>query len=509
MNIFKPIIYVRGYAMTSTEMVDTVADPYMGFNIGSTKLRQSWDGKINRHIFESPMVRLMKDYGYQDVFEGGREDFTNVPEKPVIIYRYYEKNWNSVDNDDETAEAKSIVDFASGLENLILKIKEAYCQKFSLPPDEFKVHLVAHSMGGLVCRCFLQNSKFKNGIAKNSVDKVFTYATPHNGIDMIGVNVPRWLGIFDISNFNRKNIKEFLQIKSTSNANVNTLDGEFPEERFFSLVGTDSRDYHVASNISKTLTGFLGDGLVRIENAYIDGGPRAYVHRSHSGHYGIVNSEEGYQNLTRFLFGDIFTSAKLKVNNLPLTKELEKAKKSDKKIRGSYFFEVSVAPRGSNYYLDQRLTAHKSAIFRTYDEMFKPADDVAARMPTLFSVFLDSTKAPRNSAFAVFVIDLRVKATDFEVDGVIWDKNIPDYTLFDDRVVVSVPIKHKKSISDMPSMKATLERSKIIRRDLNNDPYHLSIQLSNSRTGFDATLEIEVKQYGLQKRALTPLFTLG
>jgi hypothetical protein len=31
----------------------------------------------------------------------------------------------------------------------------------------------------------------------------------------------------------------------------------------------------------------------------------AYVYRSHSGYYGIVNSEEGYQNLTRFLFGDV------------------------------------------------------------------------------------------------------------------------------------------------------------------------------------------------------------
>ena len=29
-----PIIYVRGYAMTQAEIEDTVADPYMGFNIG-------------------------------------------------------------------------------------------------------------------------------------------------------------------------------------------------------------------------------------------------------------------------------------------------------------------------------------------------------------------------------------------------------------------------------------------------------------------------------------------
>jgi hypothetical protein len=35
-----PIIYVRGYAMTANEIADTVATPYMGFNLGSTKLRR-------------------------------------------------------------------------------------------------------------------------------------------------------------------------------------------------------------------------------------------------------------------------------------------------------------------------------------------------------------------------------------------------------------------------------------------------------------------------------------
>ncbi|HSL40755.1 MAG TPA: hypothetical protein VK857_10315, partial [Desulforhopalus sp.] len=58
---YLPIIYVRGYAMTPKEVADTVSTPYMGFNLGSTKLRQAWDGQVQRHIFESPLVRLMKD----------------------------------------------------------------------------------------------------------------------------------------------------------------------------------------------------------------------------------------------------------------------------------------------------------------------------------------------------------------------------------------------------------------------------------------------------------------
>jgi hypothetical protein len=32
---FHPIIYVRGFAATQGEIEDTVADPYMGFNLGS------------------------------------------------------------------------------------------------------------------------------------------------------------------------------------------------------------------------------------------------------------------------------------------------------------------------------------------------------------------------------------------------------------------------------------------------------------------------------------------
>jgi len=66
-----PIIYVRGYAMTSAEIADAVSSPYMGFNVGATKLRKAWDGQVRRHVFESPLVRLMKDCGYRDIYADG------------------------------------------------------------------------------------------------------------------------------------------------------------------------------------------------------------------------------------------------------------------------------------------------------------------------------------------------------------------------------------------------------------------------------------------------------
>ena len=46
--------------------------------------------------------------------------------------------------------------------------------------------------------------------------------------------------------------------------------------------------------------------------------PHAFVHRSHSGYFGIVNSEEGYQNLIRFLFGDVRVDGTLEIDQVTL-----------------------------------------------------------------------------------------------------------------------------------------------------------------------------------------------
>ena len=55
---YYPIIYVRGYAGTDSDIEDTVSDPYMGFNLGSTRIRTLWTGDTERYYFESPLVRL-------------------------------------------------------------------------------------------------------------------------------------------------------------------------------------------------------------------------------------------------------------------------------------------------------------------------------------------------------------------------------------------------------------------------------------------------------------------
>src|SRR5215471_13387918 len=258
-NAFHPIIYVRGYAMTAEEIEDTVADPYMGFNLGSSKVRQLWDGKVKKYFFESPLVRLLKQYGYQDVYEDGLDRVADARElteaastqplayRSIVIYRYYEPS----SEDLGTGQKPDMKRFATGLGELILRLRERMYPAGNAtvitpeeaaagkpPYDEFRVYLVAHSMGGLVCRAFLQNSQFDVRSARRLVDKVFTYATPHNGIDIGAVgNVPGWLKLYGMNTFNRDEIAQLLAL-SRAQRDGERVDiiTDFDPSRVFTLV---------------------------------------------------------------------------------------------------------------------------------------------------------------------------------------------------------------------------------------------------------------------------------
>ncbi len=68
MEKYLPIIYVRGYAGSQGAVESTVDKPYYGFNLGSTQVRTGPDGDPDFFIFESPLVRLIRDHGYTDLF---------------------------------------------------------------------------------------------------------------------------------------------------------------------------------------------------------------------------------------------------------------------------------------------------------------------------------------------------------------------------------------------------------------------------------------------------------
>ena len=432
LNPYFPIIYVRGYAMTPGEITETVSTPYMGFNLGSTKVRQAWDGKVERHIFESPLIRLMKDYGYRDAYSAGSEIAGRLPAKSIIIYRYYE----SGDKDLGSGKVLSIREAAQGLGALIRKTAQQVCGDDAAMLAQFRVYLVAHSMGGLVCRCFLQNEAVGGEAERRMVAKVFTYATPHNGIEMAGINVPAALGLWDINNFNRGEMAKYLALKG-SPERVDTLDGKFDPDRFFCLVGTNHKDYDVAGGWSARLAGEMSDGLVKIENAAVKGAPRAFVYRSHSGPYGVVNSEEGYQNLVRFLFGDVRVDGVLEIGELPLPPSVQKAKDGGKEVRASYYFESTVAPRGAfTFKLTERRRDTFSAVLRGFDQLMRP-EKAEQRPPVLFSAFLDTSRIMVGKSL-VFGIELTVSTTGYTIDGFLFlDRHVEGEYLFRDTIMVS------------------------------------------------------------------------
>ncbi|QNN23324.1 hypothetical protein HED60_13910 [Planctomycetales bacterium ZRK34] len=437
---YYPIIYVRGYAGSQSEVEDTVADPYMGFNLGSTKLRQLWTGKVDRHYFESPLVRLMKDYDYQDVYESGQElpASFNPRSRSIFIYRYYDQ----VSEELGPGVRPEIEEYARGLGRLILRLRERYRVQDSAVDTQFRVYLIAHSMGGLVCRCFLQNDQLVDANesqafseARKAVDKVLTYATPHNGIELNLVgNVPGFFSRNNADNFNRDRMRMYLGLAGNGD-NVSNLDGGIDPDRCFNLVGTNYRDYTVAAGMARTMVGPMSDGLVRIANATTWGpwpvngqqvnkhSPRAFVHRSHSGHYGIVNSEEGYQNLARFLFGNIRVDGHLEIKQLTLPPDVDKAFKQQKKIRASYHFEAVVRTRGARFDLHRRTVDEGSAVFRTFDELLLPQKLglTGPRHPYLFSTFLSAQHRIKQRRGSLgFSIDLGVLVPQYEVDGLLW-----------------------------------------------------------------------------------------
>jgi len=414
---YHPIVYVRGYAGTQAEVEDTAATPYMGFNLGSTKVRQTWTGTVVRHIFESPLVRLMKDHGYTDVYEEGTEiTGREPPPRSVWIYRYYEP----VSADLGTGRRPEMEDYARGLDAFIERMRDQLCgpagshdATVEQARQEFGVYLVAHSMGGLVVRCYLQ--KIKRG-QPHPVRKAFTYATPHGGIDfrLVG-NIPAFVRVNNTENFSEERMREYLEI-SGPNTPVSSLDGTFDPDRFFCFVGTNHRDYEAALGLSSAAVGPMSDGLVQIKNASVEGAPRAFAHRAHSGHYGIVNSEEGYQNLVRFLFGDVRVDGLLEVDDITLPPKVARARREGKAIRASYHIETIVRVRGKRWDLHRRTVDEESAIFRTYDEMVK-----RNRPAYLFSAFLArDARVNKQRATLGFSIDLRVLVPEYVVDGLLF-----------------------------------------------------------------------------------------
>ena len=149
----------------------------------------------------------------------------------------------------------------------------------------------------------------------------------------------------------------------------------------------------------------------------------------HSGYYGIVNSEEGYQSLVRFLFGDVRADGRLEIDELTLPPAVQAERAKGKQVRASYLVEVSVSARNKPWQLHRRTADENSAILRKFDELFPSRDPVTnawlpdrAASASLFNVFLDMGQSQTGTSLA-FAADVCVLVTECQVDGALFFKN--------------------------------------------------------------------------------------
>jgi hypothetical protein len=182
----------------------------------------------------------------------------------------------------------------------------------------------------LICRTALQRELVN---PDQDVSKLCTIGTPHGGIDPeLGGPIGDWImatfGPNGSDIFSPERMREYMLPENGNGGgppaeaqdkpwDPRVMVGKFQKERVLSIVGTNAKDYEVAYGLSARAMGEQSDGLVAIRNAYVHGSPRAYVHRAHSGRYGLVNSEEAYQNLRRFFFGSMRVEVGLNGLTLP------------------------------------------------------------------------------------------------------------------------------------------------------------------------------------------------
>lgn len=451
---FYPIIYVRGYAMSRGEIDETSADPFCGFNLGSTVMRAvpERNRPPRKFVFESPVIRLASDFGYSDVYEDGYDILDPEWEdaqagnllsaRSIIIYRYYDPASTLLG----IGKTPSMEDFGKGLGELIIKVRDLVCANpaNAVKAKDFRCYLVAHSMGGLVCRTFLQNPKCGSNEARRAVDKFFTYATPHNGIDVAGMNVPNLPLPFDITNFNRSTrMLDYLNLpKKYERANVLPVSVLDPN-KVFCLVGTNRSDYEVAAGLSRTFVGNGSDGLVRIENATLfalnaDGTvgaecAKAFAYRSHSGFFGIVNSEEGYQNLTRFLFGDVRVDLWLDIEDLRLPQNVIDAA-AGQPVNALYQIELLASPRGKLWYLTRR-TAEEDSVACVTQASWKANAKVYLSSVFLANYARVNTKRPT----LAYSMTFGVRVPDYEIDKRLWpNEHYEGNYLYRDTVIIEL-----------------------------------------------------------------------
>jgi len=448
---YYPIVYVRGYAMRASEREETFNDTYYGFSATSVEKRQAPPPQFfEADVFEGQLIRLMKikDYGYADSVNRGLEVFHSNPSRSVWVSRFY-------DQDVFRDTIRSIEDHAEDLYKFVCvtiptRLKESNVD-LGQHDQDYKVILVAHSMGGLVCRTLIQNilpHKYQED-PKRWIYRLVTMGTPHRGIDLGRIPdvlenfLTSRLNPFDANIFSAERMRAYLKLKGGTQDmplyDVHSLGDvrathAFPVKRCLCIIGSDYRSY----GITKEVTGSFSDGLVKQDHAYVvageaprDGGDYpeerkcfwANVHRAHSGYRGIVNSYESYENIERFLFGD--TRADIILENVAIATAAPRDGE-----QYFYDFEFLLSIRKSGTYLHRRQQDPCENAIRLERNKIPPR--------LLFhTAFMNSRLRDDREQFSHFsgkfrVVEHRVRA------GFLWDHEYPERPIYNETVEVRV-----------------------------------------------------------------------
>lgn len=446
-----PIVYVRGFAPTAAAREETFYDAYYGYAETAVEKRTSSqeNGFQTPIVFEGQLIRFIKEYGYVDAVNGGlalalsnETGRSQNPTQSLWISRFY-------DTDVLSEKVRPIEEHAEALRELICKtipnqLKKLKDVQVDLGPgdQDYKVILIAHSMGGLVCRCLIQNLFPEKGEdPKRWIHRFVTIGSPHGGIELSAV--PDFLeelvigkgNVLNAAIFREDRMRDYLKLtkKNTKGLrpHLQSLNGHFPEGRCLCLIGSDHDNY---SGVKK-ITGGHSDGLVRQDRAYIKGAYWANVHRAHSGRRGIVNSFESYQNIRRFLFGD--TKVRLWLENIDLQLDLP-----PDDIQEFYDIEFSLAVKGTGIFLHQRKQNPCENAQRSNREEFPLAK------VHLHTGFLDTKLRSRGDAFSHFLLAFRI-AQHRVREGFFFDEQYPERTIYSESLEVRINLAPPDS-KDLP-----------------------------------------------------------
>jgi hypothetical protein len=442
---YYPIVYVRGYAMRQIDREETFNDTYYGFSATSVEKRQAPPPQfVEADLFEGQLIRFLKlkDYSYADSVNRGLESFTANPSRSLWISRFYDQDYVRED-------LRKIEDHAEDVRQLVCttiptRLKHCGVDLGSNDAD-FKVVLVAHSMGGLVCRALIQNIlPSRQQDPKRWIHRLVTMATPHRGIELSRIPqflqnlVATKLNPYDANIFEETRMRDYLKLQDRD-YDVHSLGPQdtpyaFPVKRCLSLIGSDYQSYTQV----KQLTGDFSDGLVKQDRAYIVAGPRprgatqypevqrsyfANVHRAHSGYRGIVNSYESYENIHRFLFGD--TRAEISLDNISITGALPPG-------NDVYFydFEFLFSIRKTSSYLHRRQQDPCENAIRLRRQ------DIPGTL-LLHTAFMNSRLRDDGDQFSHFAGKFRVVEHRVS-EGYLWDHEYPERPIYNETVEVRV-----------------------------------------------------------------------